>query len=323
MTDSAHIELNSGSAGSRLVSIVIPVYWNEASLPILFDALLEQEELLRERGCALQLVFVDDGSGDRSLDVLLALKSRRPEMVTVVKLARNFGAIHSSKIGIHFVKGDCFMWLAADLQDPPHLVTPMVDLWLAGNKYVLAARATRKDPVTTRLFARIYYMLVRLFVLPDYPRSGFDIILMDKTIYPFIRDSSKNINTSLLSYWLGFKPAVIEYERPARQHGKSRWTFAKKLTYFIDSLIGFSIVPIRAISAIGFVVAALGFAYGSYIFISALFGDTDVPGFATLASLLSFLLGLVILMLGIIGEYVWRIFDEVTRRPEVVIDEVY
>jgi len=323
VTDPALVEPHPSAMSQKLVSIVIPVYWNEASLPILFEALLKQEELLRERGCALQLVFVDDGSGDRSLDVLLMLKARRPEMITVVKLARNFGAIHSSKVGINYVKGDCFMWLAADLQDPPHLVTPMVDLWLAGNKYVLAARATRKDPPVTKLFARIYYALVRLFVLPDYPRTGFDIILMDKTIYPFIRDSSKNINTSLLSYWLGFKPAVIEYERPAREHGQSRWTFAKKLTYFIDSLLGFSIVPIRAISAIGLVVAVLGFGYGSYIFISALVGDTDVPGFATLASLISFLLGLVILMLGIIGEYIWRIFDEVTRRPEVVVDEVY
>lgn len=323
MTDTVSAQQHPDAVPHKLVSIVIPVYWNEASLPILFEALGEQEILLRERGCALQLVFVDDGSGDRSLDVLLALKARRPDMVTVVKLARNFGAIHSSKVGISYVRGDCFMWLAADLQDPPHLVTPMVDLWLAGNKYVLAARATREDPATTKFFSRIYYALVRLFVLPDYPRTGFDIILMDKTIYPFIRDSSKNINTSLLSYWLGFKPAVIEYERPAREHGQSRWTFAKKLTYFIDSMLGFSIIPIRAITAIGFVVAVLGFGYGLYIFISALFGDTDAPGFATLASLLSFLLGLVILMLGIIGEYIWRIFDEVTRRPEVVVDEVY
>ncbi len=311
------------SGAPKLVSIVVPVYWNEASLPILFGELLAQEKLLSERGCSLQLVFVDDGSGDRSLEVLLSLKSQRPDLVTVVKLARNFGAIHSSKVGINYVKGDCFLWLAADLQDPPYLVSQMVDRWLAGSKYVLAARTTRDDPASTRLSSAIYYWLVRLFVIPEYPRGGFDIILMDKSIYHYIRDSSKNINTSLLSYWLGFKPAVIEYERPAREHGQSRWTFGKRLTYFIDSILGFSIVPIRAISVVGMITAVLGFIYGTYIFVSALFGQTDAPGFATLASLLSFLLGLLIVMLGIIGEYIWRIFDEVTRRPEVVVDEVY
>lgn len=310
-------------AARHLVSIVVPVYWNEGSLPALFDQLLEQAALLDQRGCDLEIVFVDDGSGDGSLAVLHQLKARRPDRVTVVKLARNFGAIHSSKVGIQYVKGDCFLWLAADLQDPPALVSQMVDRWLAGHKYVLAARTTRNDPATTKLYAALYYRLVRLFVIPTYPATGFDVILMDKSLYPYIRDSSKNINTSLLSYWLGYTPAVIEYERPAREHGQSRWTFGKKVTYFIDSILGFSVVPIRAISVIGVLVSVISFGYGAYIFGSAVFGIRDAPGFATLASLIAFLLGLIIVMLGIIGEYIWRIFDEVTRRPEVVVEEVW
>lgn len=188
---------------------------------------------------------------------------------------------------------------------------------------MLATRTTRHDPATTKLYASIYYWLVRLFVIKDYPRGGFDIILLDKALVPYIRDSSKNINTSLLSYWLGFKPLVLEYERPERVHGKSRWTFAKKLTYFIDSILGFSVVPIRIISLIGVIVSLVSFAYGTYILLFALIGVRDVPGFPTLVALISFLLGLIIVMLGIIGEYIWRIFDEVTKRPEVVIDEVY
>ncbi|PJF26311.1 MAG: glycosyl transferase, partial [Phototrophicales bacterium] len=195
--------------------------------------------------------------------------------------------------------------------------------WLSGAKFVLAARTMRGDPAMTRFFAWLYYQLVRRLIVPDYPPTGFDIMLMDKQLLPYVRDSSKNMNTTLLLYWLGFKPVILEYVRPERPYGKSRWTFFKKFNYFVDSLVGFSVLPIRIISLIGFIVALLSFLYGAYIAISYLFGVRDVPGFATLATLIAFLLGLVILMLGIIGEYIWRIFDEVTRRPEVVIDEVY
>jgi glycosyltransferase involved in cell wall biosynthesis len=306
----------------KTISVVIPVYFNAESLPLLMDELLKVEAQLTTRGCALELIFVDDGSGDNSLAVLLDLREKRPG-TKVVKLARNFGAVHASKSGLRYLTGDCFMWLAADLQDPPHLIVEMVEHWLKGAKYVVATRAARHDPASSKFYSAVYYWLVRLFVLKDYPRGGFDLILVDKKLIPYIRDSSKNINTELLSYWLGIPPVMIPYERQERVHGKSRWTFAKKLTYFIDSILGFSVLPIRIISLIGVIVSIASFIYGGYIFIDALLGVRDVPGFPTLVALTSFLLGLIIVMLGIIGEYIWRIFDEVTRRPEVVIDEVY
>ncbi|MBK8025436.1 MAG: glycosyltransferase [Chloroflexi bacterium] len=313
---------DSSSGLSKTVSVVVPVYYNGESLPHLFRALQTVEGQLAERGCAMELVFVDDGSGDDSLEQLLKIKAQRPATV-VVKLARNFGAIHSSKVGLNYITGDCFMWLAADLQDPPHLIVEMTDHWLKGSKFVLAVRTMRGDPATTRWFAHLYYSLVRRFIVQDYPLTGFDIMLMDRQILPYMRDSTKNMNTTLLLYWLGFKPAEVEYERPKRPYGKSRWTFVKKFNYFVDSVVGFTVLPIRLITLIGFIVSGLSFLYGGYIFLSYVFGTPDVPGFATLAALIAFLLGLVIIMLGIIGEYVWRIFDEVTRRPEVVVDEVY
>ncbi|MBL8132852.1 MAG: glycosyltransferase [Anaerolineae bacterium] len=306
----------------KLVSVVVPVYYNQESLPHLFAALQTVEAQLGERGCALELVFVDDGSGDGSLGELLKIKAQRPNTV-VVKLARNFGAIHASKVGLNYINGGCFMWLAADLQDPPHLIVEMTDHWLNGAKFVLAVRTRRGDPALTRFFARVYYALVRRFIVPDYPPTGFDIMLMDRQLLPYMRDSTKNMNTTLLLYWLGFKPVEIEYVRPERPYGKSRWTFVKKLNYFVDSVVGFTVLPIRIITGIGFAVSVLSFLYGAYIFLSTLIEGRDAPGFATLAALIAFLVGLVIVMLGIIGEYVWRIFDEVTRRPEVVVDEVY
>jgi dolichol-phosphate mannosyltransferase len=305
----------------KRVSVVVPVYYNAESLPHLFTALQIQESRLAAMDCDMELIFVDDGSGDQSWAALRAIKMQRPA-TRLVKLARNFGAIHSSKVGLNYVTGDCFMWLAADLQDPPDLVTEMTAHWLNGAKFVLAARITRGDPLLTKWFAGLYYRLVRRFIVPDYPPSGFDIMLMDAQLLPYVRDSSKNMNTTLLLYWLGFKPAIIDYVRPERPYGKSRWTFIKKFNYFVDSLVGFSVLPIRIMSVVGFIVAGLSFLYGVFIGVSYLFGVRDVPGFPTLAALIAFLLGLVILMLGIIGEYIWRIFDEITRRPEVVIDEV-
>ncbi|OBK96584.1 glycosyl transferase [Mycobacterium asiaticum] len=306
----------------KTVSVVVPVYYNAESLPLLFAELQKVEHALHERDCAMELIFVDDGSGDESMIELLKIKQQRPD-TQVVKLARNFGAVHSSKVGLNYVTGDCFMWLAADLQDPPELVVEMTDQWLAGSKFVIALRESRVDPPLTRLFAAVYHWLVRAMISKDYPKGGFDIALMDAALVPYIRDSSKNINTALLAYWLGYKPATLYYERRERPHGKSRWTFAKKLTYFIDSILGFSVLPIRLISMLGFIVSLLSFGYGLYIVAGTVFGGRVVAGFATLVALISFLLGAVMIILGIIGEYIWRIFDEVTTRPEVVVEHVY
>ena len=202
------------------------------------------------------MIFVDDGSGDNSLAELLKIKQQRPD-VRVIKHSRNFGSMHALKTGFHFVSGDCFTILAADLQDPPELIPEMAARWLNGAKYVVCARVGRADPLRTRLFAAIYYKLLRLFVVKDYPTGGYDLALMDRIMLPHVQQSSKNINLTLFAYWLGFKPDVMTYQRRERLHGKSRWTFSKKLKYFLDSLLGFSIVPIRLISVIGIVVSII------------------------------------------------------------------
>jgi dolichol-phosphate mannosyltransferase len=306
---------------SGTLSVVVPVYFNEPSLPVLFDALLEVEKGLQERGLALELIFVDDGSRDGSLAALRAIKQRRPA-TKVVKLTRNFGAVHASKLGFRFVTGDCFMILAADLQDPPELILQMADLWQQGAKFVVCVREDREDSALSVLFSRIYYRLVRLLVVRDYPPEGYDVALMAREFLPYMLDSGKNVNTALFAYWLGFAPARIRYTRRKRRHGKSRWTFLKRVKFFLDSILGFSIVPIRLMSLFGALVSLLSFGYGAVIAINALRGLGSVPGFPTLVVIISFLLGVVIMMLGTIGEYIWRIFDEVSRKPEAVIDEI-
>ena len=307
----------------KKLSVVIPVYYNEGSLPELFAELMRVEEILRRsRGIELELIFVDDGSGDNSFAELMKIKQIRPD-TCVVKLARNFGAIHAIKTGLQYVTGDCFTMLAADLQDPPELLVEMADKWLAGSKFVICVRESRQDPFLSKAFARLYYGILRLTVTKTYPSGGFDLALMDELLLPYLQRSGKNINISLFAYWLGFEPEVIYYERRERAHGKSRWTFSKKFTYLLDSILGFSVVPIRIISFTGLIVALLSFIYGIVLIFNASVNHVIVPGFTTIATLVAFLLGLIIIMLGIIGEYLWRVFDEVNRRPEYVIHEVY
>ena len=158
--------------------------------------------------------------------------------------------------------------------------------------------------------------------MDNYPQKGYDMALMDKALLAPMANSSKNIFTPLLAYWLGYKAEVIYYDRPKRLHGKSGWTFKKKFNAFLDVMLGFSATPLRMMSGIGAIVAAISFTYGSMVVINALLGNVPVPGFAALMAAITFLLGTIIVMLGVIGEYLWRIFDEINKRPEVVIDHV-
>lgn len=307
---------------AKTVSVVVPVFHNAKSLGALLGRLEAVEhKLLEAHGISLQLIFVNDGSNDNSQEELVHIKQSRSE-ATVVKLSRNFGAVHASRTGLRFVMGDAFVILAADLQDPPELLLEMVPRWLAGCKFIIAVRSSREDPLVSKIYSWLYYRVLRRLVVPGYPVGGFDIALMDKAMLAPMRDASKNAFTPLLAYWLGYNPEVVTYHRPKREHGRSGWTFGKKIKAFLDVMLGFSVTPIRLISAIGAAVASASFLYGLAVVMGALFGNIPVSGFASVASLLSFLLGLIIVMLGVIGEYLWRIFDEVNRRPEAVIDEV-
>jgi glycosyltransferase involved in cell wall biosynthesis len=303
----------------KTISIVIPVYYNELSLPRLFKTLLQLELIIKKKGMGLELIFVDDGSGDSSFSELLKIKEQRPA-TKIIKLSRNFGSIRAIKTGFRFVTGDCFTFLAADLQDPPELIDQMVDKWLKGSKYIICTRTKRDDPLLSQLFSRLFYKLVRLFVVKDFPKGGFDLFLLDSSVLPFMLQSGKNINIALFTYSLGYKPEIIYYHRQKREFGKSRWTATKKFNYFIDSIMGFSIIPLRLVSIIGTLLALISFIYGLIVMLTVLISGASVPGFAALATLISFLCGLILIMLGIIGEYLWRIFENTNGTPETVIE---
>jgi glycosyltransferase involved in cell wall biosynthesis len=304
----------------RKLSIVVPVYYNAGSLPILAERLAGFERELENRDVELELIFVNDGSRDASQAEMLAIKARRPA-TKLIRHTKNFGAVAASRTGFRYVTGDAFLVLAADLQDPVDTVLEMVDHWLAGNPFVIAVRRTRGDPSATVLLSKLYYKIVNRFVLADYPKSGFDLMLGERRLLEFILNSTKNVNPNILAYSLGFPPVVVEYARLPREHGRSRWTLTKKMRHFVNTVTGFSAVPIRVMSGIGLGVSVVSFAYGLYMIVAASLGAVDAPGFTTIVVLLSFFSGLILVTLGIIGEYVWRIFEVVNKNVESVVEE--
>lgn len=309
-------------AKRQKLSIITSVYYNGETLPIQFKEVQKLEKKLDIFNMDLELIYIDDGSKDNSFNELMKIKAKRPA-TKVIKLTRNFGAVQASSLGFHYATGDCITVLAADLQDPPEQILKMIEEWKKGSKYTLSRRVKRSDPFSTIIFANMYYKMLDLLVVKGYPRGGYDLFLIDKQLLPYLRELHGRINYQLYLYWLGFKPIVLEYVRQKRKHGKSQWTFLKKLNFFIDNITGFSITLIRLISAFGIVTSLFSFCYGLWMFITALIDGTTVPGFATIVVLISFSAGTIMAMLAIIAEYIWRIFEVIQKKPTRVIEEEY
>lgn len=306
----------------KTLSIIVPVYYNADSLPELFERLQILEQVLSGRNIELDLIFVDDGSGDDSFEVLLAIKSRRTA-TKLVKLTRNFGGIACSSTGFSFAAGDCIATLAADLQDPPEQILPMLDAWEQGHKLIFSNRRSRQDPWFSKLLAALYYKLLDALVVKNFPPGGADMILIDRSLLPYVQNLSRRVNYSLYLFWLGFPVTLLPYDRQKRKHGKSRWTFKKKFFSFIDVFSGFNSTPLRLVSVLGLSVSLLSFSYGIALIVHAMVNGVQVPGFVTLAALISFSTSIIVTMLSIIGEYVWRIFEMASHHPKSVIEKTF
>jgi len=264
------------------LSIIIPIYFNEENIPYTLPRLLKIENLLKTY--QLEFIFVDDGSKDNSFD-LLYKERKNNKKIKIIKLSKNFGSFSAIQAGLNYASGDCIGIIAADLQDPPELFSDMIKKWENGTKIVLAVREKRKDPILQRLFSHIYYWLIRKYAIKDYPKDGFDFVLLDKqVVYELNKIQEKNINLMNLIFWLGYKKELVPYIRQKRTHGKSKWTFMMKFKLLIDSFIAFSYAPIRAISMIGIVVACVSFIYGIYVIINALLGNIPIQGWSTIIS---------------------------------------
>ena len=300
---------------TKKVSVVVPVYFNAPSLPELFNRLDNLNRELLGINLELEVVAVDDGSKDDSFEILVEY-SKKFSFLNAFQLTKNFGEATASKFGLKKITGDAFSVLAADLQDPPELIFEMAKNWLEGNSYVICERTKRNDPIFSKFLANLYYKFLTKFIMPTYPKKGFDLFLMDSKYLPVIIESSKSSSIPLILSWIGIEPLKIGYVRQTREHGKSTWTIFKRINLLLDVLFSFSRKPIRIVSSIGAVTALAGLIYGISVIIERLNGITGSQGTASLIALVSFTSGLVLLTLGIIAEYIWRIWDEVNNRPD-------
>ena len=304
----------------KTVSIVVPVYYNELNLPHLFPRLLGLADANPQY--EFEYIFVDDGSGDNSFKVLAEM-AKRDSRVRVVKLSRNFGSNAAVLAGLHYVSGDCVATIAADLQDPPELITTMLRRWETGKKVVLAAREARDDPLLNRLLSGAFYWLFRRFAIREMPANGCDFTLVDRKVADMlVQIGEKNPYLIGLILWLGFDRDVVYYKRQKRELGKSRWTFAKRVKYFIDALVSFTYVPMRLVSALGIVLALAGFMWAVVVVLNRILAGVPVQGWASLMTVVLVVSGVQLLTLGIFGEYLWRNFEETRKRPSFVVDQL-
>ncbi len=301
------------------ISIIIPVYWNEDTLELLYDDL--KEKVLGQLE-DYELVFVDDGSGDNSWEIINKIKNR-DDRVICVKLSRNFGEHSALLAGLSVCTGDCAVTKQADLQEDSEIILEMYDSWKKGNKVVLAVREERDDSFATKFFAGLYYKLMQKFANKNMPSGGCDCYLLDRQVIEvLLKLDEKNSSLTLQVLWVGFKTDKIYFHRREREIGKGRWTFAKKFKLVLDSMISFSYVPIRMMWIIGILFFVFSVIMGIEVFIEWFTVGTPVAGWPSLMCVVLCSSGLILLMLGMLGEYIWRTFDAARKRPPFIIDEV-
>lgn len=304
------------------ISVIIPCYFNEGNIPVTSSALLANEALFPP-DVEFEYVMVDDGSGDGTVDALLAFEAANQGKVKVVQLVANVGSYAAIVAGMEMATGDCNVVITADLQDPPALMVKMYEYWCKGLKLVIANRQERNEGFFKSMFANSFHWLMRHFALQNLPDGGFDYVLFDKMIREeIVKMKEKNTNSLFLMLWMGFDFVSIPYTREERKIGKSRWTLRKKLKLFVDSFVSFSFFPIRAITTLGFLLGFAALAYGLFVIFARLSGIIDSEGWSSLMLVILFVSSFQMIAMGILGEYLWRTLDASRQRPNYLVDKV-
>jgi dolichol-phosphate mannosyltransferase len=279
-----------------------------------------------EKSCvSLEVVFVDDHSTDRGPEIIRGLLADSPlSSLKYVRLSRNSGSHTASTAGLRYCSGDAAVLIPVDLQDPPELIPRMLERHRSGADVVWAVREGRDGTAFGhKLGAWLYYALMRAVAIPQTPAQGADFVLMGRKVIDAYNTIPEK-HTSLLAMvlWMGFRQTEISYVKQPRHSGKSKWSFSKKVKLFVDSVISFSYVPIRFCTCMGVLMALIGFLYAVSVVIGRLGGWVATgTGFAALMTVLLVGQGMIMLMLGVLGEYLWRTYDEARGRPRFLVED--
>lgn len=301
------------------ISIIIPVYYNEENLHPLYEDI--REKVIRIIDYDYEIIMVNDGSKDHSYHVMQELADE-DKHIKIISLSRNFGSHAAILCGLAKCTGDCAVVKAADLQEPTELILDMVESWKKGNRVVLAVREGREESRQQTLFANLYYWLVKKTALPSMPQGGFDVYLIDRLVIDVLMAlDEKNSALTGQILWSGFRTAKVPYTRLAREIGTSKWTLKKKVRLVMDTLFSFSTLPIQAVSMIGILSFFGSLFWGMVEIVFKIMDIIEVSGWTTLFIFNLFSFGVIMLTLGILGEYLWRTFDASRNRPPYIVED--
>lgn len=302
----------------KKISILIPCYNEEKSLPLLYPELVKL--LDANQNYEWELMFVNDGSRDNTLQELIKLR-QQDKRVNYVDLSRNFGKETAMLAGFDYVTGDCMVIIDADLQHPPTLIPDMIKLWEQGYDDVYAKRKTSgKESWLRKRLSLQFYKILQSSSRFDVLQNVGDFRLLDRSCINALKKMRESERYTKGMYcWIGFKKKEIEFVQGDRVAGESSWNYRGLFSLAIDGITSFTNAPLRISTIVGFVVSMFAFLYMIYVFFKALIYGDPVQGYPTLVILILFLGGIQLLSLGIIGEYIGRIYNETKNRPDYIV----
>lgn len=300
--------------------MLIPCYNEEASLPLLYNELVKLMD--SHSNYVWEVLMINDGSKDRTLEVIKDLR-KKDNRISYVDLSRNFGKEKAMLAGFDYVTGDCMVIMDADLQHPPYIVNEMITKWEAGYDDVYAKRKSRgKEPWLRKQFSLLFYKILQKTTKIEILPNVGDFRLLDRKCIESLKQLRETERYTKGMYcWIGYKKTAVEFEQQDRQAGQSSWSFLSLLSLAIEGIVSFTTFPLKIATIVGIFTSLCAFIYMIYVIIKAiLFGD-PVSGYPTLISVILFLGGTQLLALGIIGEYIGRIFHETKGRPVYIVRE--
>ena len=303
------------------ISVIVPCYNEEQGLDLLFERLLG---VLNSLNLSYEVVCVDDGSKDRTLERLIDYHHRYAA-IKVISLSRNFGKDIALTAGLENAQGQAIIPIDADLQDPPELIAQLIEKWREGYDVVYGKRRSRQgESWVKRMTANAFYRIISRISSVPIPRDTGDFRLLDRRVVDALKKMPERTRFMKgLFAWVGFKQTYIIYDRPNRVQGTTKWNYWKLWNFALDGITSFSLIPLKVWSYLGVVLSMLAFIYGSFLIIRTLILGIDVPGYASLMVTILFIGGVQLITLGILGEYLGRIYEETKQRPLYLIRERY
>lgn len=304
-------------ANNIIISVVVPMYYEEM---VAKECYKQLTDTLEGKEFDYELIFVNDGSKDKTEDILLGL-AKYDKRVRVINFSRNFGHQTAVTAGIFNAKGDAVVIIDADLQDPPRLILDMIDLWKKGYDVVYGKRKKRNGETFFKLLtAKYFYKFLNFMSDIDIPKDTGDFRLIDKKVVQVFKNMpEKNRFVRGMMSWIGFNQTFIEYERDERFAGETKYPLKKMIKFATDGIVSFSTKPLKIVSFLGLLSIVLSIVIFLYSIISKIFIDQTIIGWASIVDIIAFFGGLQLISLGIVGEYVARIYEESKNRPLYII----